>query len=133
MPNVLNNDLPTDSREESKKTTYVEINNNMYRLVYTKAYGNNLKKNILRIEINADLEKVIKTIEEILNMAHYEKIHIYIKYKYFLNLTSKIDEIFEKLKNTKYSVVFAYISKNYQEEDYALVYDLKFICESSFL
>ena len=127
MSKLINKDLPTDSIEESKKTSYIEINNNIYRLVYTKAFGNNLKKNILRIEINADLKSVLKTIEEILKKEHYEKIHIYIKYKYFLKLTDNINEIFEKLKSNKYSVIFAYISKNYHDEDYALVYDLKYV------
>lgn len=119
-----NNGLPADTRNETKQISYIGINNKKYRLVYTRSTGANLTRDILKIEINYNLEEIIYHIRDILETEKYRRIHLYTKYKYFIQLSDKINEIYRLLNISKYRIKFAYVSKKYKEEDYLLVYDI---------
>ncbi|KAK6089371.1 hypothetical protein P3W45_001617 [Vairimorpha bombi] len=116
--------LPADTRSEIKQISYIDVNNKKYRLVYTKSTGANLTRDILKIEINYNLEEIIYNIRDILETKKYKRIHVFTKYKYFVQLSDKINEIYSVLNISKYRTNFAYVSKKYKEEDYLLVYDI---------
>ncbi|WUR04637.1 uncharacterized protein VNE69_09189 [Vairimorpha necatrix] len=116
--------LPFDSREETKSTAFIKVDDDKFRLVYTKAKGQNIIHDVLKIEINNPLEYVISEIMDLLKLQVYRRIHLFLKYKFFTELADRIEEIYEVLKTSKYNVNFVFVSKKYKEEDYILLYDI---------
>ncbi|KAF9761674.1 hypothetical protein NGRA_2465 [Nosema granulosis] len=117
--------LPKGSREEEKRVSYIDINGEKYRMIYAKAYGDTVSKDILKIEVSTDFIKIVPYVKDILEEKMYNRIHLFVKYAEFLKLEISIEEIDRILMCTGYDVKFVYIPKEYKRNDYILMYDIK--------
>ena len=123
MPHKFPN-LPPDSREEIKKTAYLDIQNKKYRIVYTMTDCIDATKDILKIDVNSNLNDVVHEVNKILKTKLYQRIHLYLKYKYFAHLNDSVENVYNILKTSEYNINFAFVLRKYKNDDYVLIYDI---------
>lgn len=122
--------LPSGYREEHKRVVYISHptkpgKRTKYRLCYTKSDeydpGN---KDVLKVEISYDLEKLVHYIKKILDFRRFERLKVYVKYSEFLRLHDGLERINNDLFTCNYKFKFSFVPNNYKDDDYVLLYEI---------
>lgn len=122
---VRKENLPRGSREEERRISYLKIKGKKYRMIYAKSYGDTITKDILKIEVSTDFVRIVPYVKDVLDGKMFNRIHLFVKYSEFLRLEVSIEEIDRILMCEGYEVKFVFIPKEYKQDDYILMYDIK--------